>query len=63
MDPDPLHSTRRSLVERLHNLGDQAGWRTFFDRYGGLLYRVARAAGLNDGEAQEAVQEQPINRS
>ncbi len=57
---DPLHSTRRSLVERLNNLDDQASWRTFFDRYGGLLYRVARAAGLDDSEAQEAVQETVI---
>ncbi len=60
MDPDPLHSTRRSLVERLNNLDDQASWHTFFDRYGGLLYRVARAAGLDDGEAQDAVQETVI---
>ncbi len=57
---DPLLSTHRSLVERLNNLDDQASWRTFFDRYGGLLYRVARAAGLDDGEAQEAVQETVI---
>jgi RNA polymerase sigma factor (sigma-70 family) len=60
-DPDdPLRNTRRSLVERLGNLDDQASWRTFFDRYGGLLYRVARAAGLTDSEAQEAVQETVI---
>ena len=57
---DPLLSTRRSLVERLGNLDDQASWRTFFEGYGGLLYRVARAAGLTDSEAQEAVQETVI---
>ena len=57
---DPLLNTRRSLVERLGNLDDQASWRTFFESYGGLLYRVARAAGLADAEAQEAVQETVI---
>ena len=61
MDPaDPLRNTRRSLVERLGNLDDQASWQTFFDRYGAMLYRVARAAGLTDAEAQEAVQETTI---
>ena len=57
---DPLLNTRRSLVERLGNPDDQASWRTFFDAYGELLYRVARAAGLTDTEAQEAVQETVI---
>ncbi len=57
---DPLRNTRRSLVERLGNPDDQASWQTFFDSYGGLLYRVARTAGLTDAEAQEAVQETVI---
>ena len=57
---DPLLNTRRSLVERLGNPDDQASWRVFFESYGGLLYRVARAAGLTDSEAQEAVQETVI---
>ena len=57
---DPLQNTRRSLVERLGNLDDQASWRAFFESYSGLLYRVARAAGLADAEAQEAVQETVI---
>ncbi len=57
---DPLLHTRRSLVERLGNLDDQASWRTFFEGYGPFLYRVARAAGLTDAEAQEAVQETVI---
>ena len=57
---DSLLNTRRSLVERLGNLDDQASWRAFFESYGGLLYRVARAAGLADAEAQEAVQETVI---
>ena len=57
---DPLLQTRRSLVERLGNPEDHASWRAFFEAYGGLLYRVARAAGLNDSEAQEVVQETVI---
>ncbi|MBE7212141.1 MAG: sigma-70 family RNA polymerase sigma factor [Gluconacetobacter diazotrophicus] len=59
-DDEPLRNTRRSLVERLGNPDDRASWQTFFDSYGGLLYRVARAAGLTDAEAQEAVQETVI---
>lgn len=59
-DDESLRHTRRSLVERLGNPDDQASWQTFFDAYGGLLYRVARAAGLTDAEAQEAVQETVI---
>ena len=59
-EEDPLRNTRRSLVERLGNADDQASWQTFFDSYGGLLYRVARTAGLTDAEAQEAVQETVI---
>ena len=57
---DPLRNTRRSLVERLGNPDDQTSWQAFFDSYGGLLYRVARTAGLTDAEAQEAVQETVI---
>ncbi len=55
-----LLATRRSLVGRLGNLDDNRSWQEFFDLYGGLLYRVARAAGLSDAEAQEAVQETVI---
>ena len=57
---DPLLRTRRSLVERLGNPDDRVSWQTFFDSYGGLLYRIARAAGLTDAESQEAVQETVI---
>ena len=55
-----LRNTRRSLVERLGNPDDHASWQAFFEGYGGLLYRVARAAGLTDSEAQDAVQETVI---
>ena len=49
--------TRQSLLERLKRWDDQESWRDFFDSYGGLLYRTARKAGLNDAEAQDVVQD------
>lgn len=59
-EDDDLHATRRSLVARLGNLADGRSWQEFFDLYGPLLLRFARAAGLTDTEAQEAVQETVI---
>lgn len=49
--------TRRSLLSRLRNLGDDASWRTFFDTYWLLIYNVARKSGLTDADAQDVVQE------
>lgn len=49
--------TRKSLLSRLRNLDDGESWRTFFDLYWKLLYRVARRSGLADGDAQDVVQE------
>ena len=54
---DDFLATRRSLLTRLRDAGDQAGWRTFFDTYWQLLYRVALKSGLTEAEAQDAVQE------
>ena len=54
---DNFLATRRSLLTRLRDAGDQAGWRTFFDTYWQLLYRVALKSGLTEAEAQDAVQE------
>src|SRR6516225_6696526 len=54
--PDSL-PTRRSLLSRLRNLGDDASWRTFFDTYWLLIYNVARKSGLTDADAQDVVQE------
>ena len=56
-DTPDLLATRRSLLTRLRDAGDQAGWREFFDTYWQLLYRVARKSGLTEAEAQDAVQE------
>ena len=49
--------TRRSLLTRLREADDHSGWQEFFDTYWRLLYGVARKAGLNDAEAQDAVQD------
>jgi RNA polymerase sigma-70 factor (ECF subfamily) len=52
--------TRRTLLSRLKNADDHAGWQEFFDIYWKLIYGVARKAGLTDAEAQDAVQETVI---
>lgn len=49
--------TRHSLLSRLRECDDQAGWREFFDRYWRLIYGFARKAGMNDADAQDIVQE------
>jgi RNA polymerase sigma-70 factor (ECF subfamily) len=53
---DALMPTRQSLLLRLRDWQDQAGWREFFETYWRLIYNVARRSGLSDGEAQEVVQ-------
>jgi len=52
--------TRRTLLSRLRNLDDQESWRTFFNLYWRLLYNVARKSGVDDGGAQEIVQDTVI---
>jgi len=41
-----LLATRRSLVERLADWGDQLRWQEFFDTYWKLIYSAARQSGL-----------------
>jgi RNA polymerase sigma factor (sigma-70 family) len=55
-----LIATRRSLVERLADWGDQRRWQEFFDTYWKLIHSAARKSGLSDAEAQEVVQETVI---
>ena len=55
-----LIATRRSLVERLADWGDQQRWQEFFDTYWKLIYSAARQSGLTEVEAQEVVQETVI---
>ena len=54
---DELLRTRATLLGRLKDWEDQSSWRQFFDTYWGLIYGVARRAGLSDAEAQDVVQE------
>src|SRR5271165_5137494 len=56
-DAEEFLPTRRSLLSRLKDAGDQESWRVFFDTYWRLIYRAAIQAGLNDDEAQDVVQD------
>jgi RNA polymerase sigma-70 factor (ECF subfamily) len=60
MTNDESLRTRRTLLNRLHDLDDQDSWQIFFNRYWELLYNVARQSGLRDAEAQDVVQETVI---
>lgn len=53
-------ATRQSLLRRLGDKDDAEGWQEFFGTYWGLIYRMARRAGLNDADAQDVVQETVI---
>jgi RNA polymerase sigma-70 factor (ECF subfamily) len=53
-------ATRRTLLHRLRNVDDHAGWREFFEIYWRLIYAVARRSGLDEFEAEEVVQETVI---
>jgi RNA polymerase sigma-70 factor (ECF subfamily) len=53
--------TRRSLLSRLKSWDNQDSWREFFNTYWRLIYGVAMKAGLNEAEAQDAVQETIIS--
>jgi RNA polymerase sigma factor (sigma-70 family) len=55
-EADSLLPTRQTLLTRLRDCQDQAGWREFFDTYWRLIYKVARNSGLADAEAQDVVQ-------
>lgn len=56
-DDEQFLPTRQSLLSRLRNQGDQAGWQEFFETYWRLIYGVGRKSGLSDAEAQDLVQE------
>ena len=55
-DTSSFLPTRQSLLSRLRDWNDQAGWREFFDAYWRLIYNVARKSDLGDAEAQDVVQ-------
>jgi len=49
--------TRKTLLSRLRDRGDQDSWREFFNTYWRLIYSVALKSGLTEAEAQDVVQE------
>lgn len=49
--------TRKSLLIRLKNWGDEESWHEFYKIYEKLIYETALKAGLRSVEAQEVVQE------
>lgn len=53
--------TRRTLLSRLRAWDNQESWNEFFNLYGKLIFSVARKAGLNPAEAEDAVQETIIS--
>lgn len=55
-DDEPI-PTRVSLLSRLRDLDDDASWSEFDRTYRGLIFGVARRAGLRGSEAQEVVQD------
>lgn len=49
--------TRKSLLVRLKNWGDEESWHEFYKIYEKMIYETALRAGLRSVEAQEVVQE------
>ena len=54
-------ATRSSLLERLKDLDNKAGWSQFFDAYWKLLYCVALRAGLKPHAAEDVVQDTVVS--
>jgi RNA polymerase sigma-70 factor (ECF subfamily) len=57
MAQDDSISTRGSLVQRLKDPDDQSSWDEFYEIYRGLIFSVARRAGLSESEASDVVQD------
>jgi RNA polymerase sigma factor (sigma-70 family) len=57
MADDELIPTRASLLQHLKDPADHASWEQFHRTYRGLIHGVALRAGLNESEADEAVQD------
>ncbi len=49
--------TRASLLSRLRDHENNAGWRDFYSTYWRLIYNFSRRSGLSDADAQDIVQE------
>ncbi|MCA9135341.1 MAG: sigma-70 family RNA polymerase sigma factor [Planctomycetales bacterium] len=53
----PIPDTRNSLILRLRDQRDIEAWVQFVAIYDPLVYRLARAKGMQDADAEELVQE------
>jgi RNA polymerase sigma-70 factor (ECF subfamily) len=49
--------TRASVLERLHDGSDPMAWNDFFERYGPLVFSIARRRGCSGYTAEEIVQD------
>ena len=56
-DDDSFLPTRSSLLSRLKNSSDAAGWQYFVDNYGRLVFQVCLRSGLTRQEAEDIVQD------
>lgn len=54
---EELIPTRASLLARIKDPNDAAGWQEFHDTYRRLILGVARKAGLSEVEAEDATQD------
>jgi RNA polymerase sigma-70 factor, ECF subfamily len=54
---DSFLPTRSSLLSRLKNASDAAGWQYFVDNYGRLVFQVCLRSGLTKQEAEDIVQD------
>src|SRR5258705_12458455 len=57
MDEPRFIPTRRSLLSRLKDWDNQDSWREFFNTYWRLVYDFGAQDRLDDGDAQDVVQE------
>src|SRR5437667_1767580 len=57
MNPNDPLPTRASLLHALKDSDNHARWDEFHRTYCGLLIGIARRSGLNEHEAEEAVQD------
>jgi RNA polymerase sigma-70 factor (ECF subfamily) len=57
MNPDEPLPTRASLINAIKDPDDHTSWEDFHRTYHGLLIGVARGSGLNEQEAEEALQD------
>ena len=49
--------TSYSLIERIHDVADEASWVEFLGIYQPVVYRMARRRGLQDADAQDVIQQ------